>query len=322
MKWLLVFFLTLPVAAHAHVQYVVSPGLFDASAGRDDLFLLHAFSDRQAWILLIVSLIVLVIVYKIGSCSRLVRDEHEHILESRRQYEAYFPWMMRLALGISLIGAGSAQALLTPGMEALPWIASIEFLLGFLILVGFLLTPAVLLTILLFFFALGSDLYTLGSFEFLALALSLFIYADSRPGLDHLLELPFLSPLTHLRHLVPLILRLGIGISMVTLAISEKFLNPHASVLVVEQFDLTHFIPVSPEAWVLWVGVVELVIGLLLLLGIKTRLVSLIAFVVLSLSFFFFGEEVYAHITLFTVLSILFVTGSGTRIQGKQKIST
>ncbi len=313
MKWLFALPLLLPRLAEAHVRYVVSGESFDAWAGRDDLFLLRALSDHSAWILLGASLIVFSVIYVLASRSRLVKDEHAHIVDCRHQYEAFFPWMIRLALGITLIGAGSSQALLSPGMETFPFIATIEFLLGFLILVGFLLTPATLATILLFFFALGMNSYTLGSTEFLALALSLLIFADPRPGLDHLLELPFLSPFKHLRRFVPLILRLGIGVSMIFLAIYEKFLNPHASALVVEQFSLTRFIPITPEAWVLWVGMVELAIGILLVLGIKTRLVSLIAFIVLSLSFFFFGEQVYAHITLFTVLSILFVTGNGSQ---------
>jgi uncharacterized membrane protein YphA (DoxX/SURF4 family) len=51
-----------------------------------------------------------------------------------------------------------------------------------------------------------------------------------------------------------------------------------------------------------------------LFLGFKTRLISVIAFVVLSLSFFYFGEEVYSHVTLFSVLSVLFVTGGGKLI--------
>lgn len=39
--------------------------------------------------------------------------------------------------------------------------------------------------------------------------------------------------------------------------------------------------------------------GLLLVLGIKTRLTAVIAFIVLSLSFFYFQESVYSHVTLF-----------------------
>jgi uncharacterized membrane protein YphA (DoxX/SURF4 family) len=62
---------------------------------------------------------------------------------------------------------------------------------------------------------------------------------------------------------------------------------------------------------VLSAGAVECLVGILLVLGFKTRLISAIAFAILTLSFFFFGEDVYSHITLFGILSVLFVSGAG-----------
>lgn len=47
------------------------------------------------------------------------------------------------------------------------------------------------------------------------------------------------------------------------------------------------------------------------MLGLFTRVSAGIAFIVLSLSFFYFGEDVSSHITLFGILSVLFVTQGG-----------
>jgi uncharacterized membrane protein YphA (DoxX/SURF4 family) len=96
---------------------------------------------------------------------------------------------------------------------------------------------------------------------------------------------------------------------MMFLAVYEKFLNPHLSEIVVYNYHLTSIIPVISEMWVLSAGIIEFLVGLFLFLGFKTRLTSAIAFIVFSLSFFYFGEEVYSHVTLFSVLSVLFVTG-------------
>ena len=63
--------------------------------------------------------------------------------------------------------------------------------------------------------------------------------------------------------------------------------------------------------WVLSTGIIEFIIGLTLVLGAYTRLASAIAFAVLSLSFFYFGEDVASHITLFGILSVLFITQGG-----------
>ena len=88
-------------------------------------------------------------------------------------------------------------------------------------------------------------------------------------------------------------------------------MNPHASELVVQKYNLTSAIAVSPEMWVFSVGIIELVVGLFLLIGFKTRLTSAIAFAVLVVTFFYFKEDIFSHVTLFGSLSVLFITGGG-----------
>lgn len=99
---------------------------------------------------------------------------------------------------------------------------------------------------------------------------------------------------------------------MMFLAIYEKLLNPHASEIIVRDFNLTSVFPASPEMWILGAGIVEFIIGAMLVLGWYTRLSSAIAFAVLSLSFFYFGEEVSSHIMLFGTLSVLYITRGGS----------
>ena len=70
-------------------------------------------------------------------------------------------------------------------------------------------------------------------------------------------------------------------------------------------------IPVPASLWVLGAGTVEFVLGVLLIIGLEVRLVSIVAFLVISLSFFYFKESVYSHVTLFGAISMLIVTGAG-----------
>ena len=63
--------------------------------------------------------------------------------------------------------------------------------------------------------------------------------------------------------------------------------------------------------WVLGAGLVELLVGFFLVIGFYTRLVAVIAFLVLSLSFFFFKEAVFSHVTLFGILSLILINGAG-----------
>ena len=63
--------------------------------------------------------------------------------------------------------------------------------------------------------------------------------------------------------------------------------------------------------WVLSVGIIELVIGIVLLLGWFTRTTSIVAIIVLSCTFFFFKEAVYSHVTLFSILAATTIEGGG-----------
>jgi uncharacterized membrane protein YphA (DoxX/SURF4 family) len=310
MKWIFsLFILMLPKITHAHVGYVLNDAEFTQNSGADFGFLIGAISSPVMWFYIICSLGLGAVMYLILRKSEFFNYKKNRILEKEKEYVKFFPGMIRLALGISLIGAGASDVFLNPAFEASLFVSSLEIGLGFLILVGFLIVPTVYCIILLFLFLLTQDLYVIGNLDFLALALAMLMYGNSRPGIDDLLEIPFASPFVKWRKYVPLVLRIGVGVAMIYLALYEKILNPHTAAMVVEDFNLNSFIPVGVDAWVLGAGVIEFVIGLCMILGYRVRLVSMIAFMVLTASFFYFGEDVYSHITLFAVLSILFVTG-------------
>ncbi|MCA9050447.1 MAG: DoxX family protein, partial [Planctomycetaceae bacterium] len=107
------------------------------------------------------------------------------------------------------------------------------------------------------------------------------------------------------------VLRLAMGFTMIWLAVTEKALNPRVSEAVVIDFGLESVIPVSSAMWVFSVGVIELAVGLVLVLGLFTRTFAFIAFVVLTLSFFYFKEDVAGHVTFFGTLLIMMITGAG-----------
>ena len=121
----------------------------------------------------------------------------------------------------------------------------------------------------------------------------------------------FLHRVSIKREYIAPFIRFGLGGAMIYLALFEKILNPHMSALVVSQYHLQHFINVSPAMWVLATGLIELVIGIALFVGLKTRLSAIIAFIIVSGTFFYFKESVTAHITLFAGFSILAIEGGG-----------
>ena len=310
-KYFLHILLLAPLSAAAHVGYVVSDEEFAAHSGSDAPFLLGALADPWNILLIALSVVCVLFFYFSLRHARWFRRIADHVHTQTRSYDELIPWMIRLTLGISLIGAGTAGVLVSPALEGYAQFSFIQILIGFLLMAGFLLGPVSILLIVLYLAALSKSMYLVGNLDFLGLALTLGIIADARPGIDDLFGIPFKPLFKKFKKYVPLILRVGIGVAMMFLGLYEKILNPHLSELVVNAYGLTSVIPVGPEMWVLGAGVVEFLVGLLILLGVHTRLTSSIAFLILSLSFFYFGEDVYSHITLFGTLSILFVTGGG-----------
>ena len=310
-SWALASMALAPLTVFAHVGYVVPEHAIRQKSGVDLDFLFSALRDPLNVGLIIGTIFAIAAIYFALKRSSLFMDRIAFLQNRIGSYLELTPWMMRLSLGIALIGAGTSHALISPALADAPLFSFAQILLGFLLLAGFLLTPAVLLTILLFLVAIIQNFYLIGNLDFFALAISLLILANPKPGLDDFLGIPQNQWLQSLKNWVPPILRIGIGGAMMFLALYEKFLNPHLSRLVVEDYSLISVIPVSSAMWVLSAGLIEFLVGFLLAIGFHTRLVAAIAFLVLTLSFFYFHEAVYSHITLFGILSILFVTGGG-----------
>ncbi len=320
MKKFLIFLLTTNYSlltvfpAFAHVSYVIPESDFSARGGSDAGFLLAGFSNPFFNLSVLIGAIVFFALVAFFSRQPFWKKEFSLIKKTSKTYGELIPWMIRLSLGIALIGAGVSSVLISPAVSASSFISYIEIVVGFCILAGFMLSLAGVVAFALFFLALVYSPTVIGNLDFAALAFAFLTYGVVRPGIDDLFNIPHLHSLGHLKEWVPFMLRLSVGGSMMFLALYEKFLNPHASAFVVELFNLQAALPFPLEMWVAWVGVIEFMLGLFLVIGFHVRLFSTIAFLLIMVSFFVFREAVYAHITLFGAFSILFVTGAGKKL--------
>lgn len=311
----IVFLLALvPRLVFAHVGYVLSESEVAAHRGADFAFFLETFRHASTLVVVAVLVVAPVLFVIVASRTRFVRVWCERIKVRAHSYTDLVPWMLRLGVGIALIGAGTKGVFISPLLQDAEMYSLIQILLGFLLLAGFLLPLAALAALALFLIGVATTPALVGNLDFAALTVALLMLAYARPGLDDIFGIPFFSPLKRLSAYAPFALRLGIGGALLFAGLTEKLLNPHLSELVVEQFYLTTILPLSPAQWVLFAGVTECAIGIVLILGIQTRLVSAIIFIVLIFSFFFFKEEVYSHVTLFSGLSALFTLGVGRPI--------
>lgn len=301
----------IPSLAFAHVGYVIDKSDVVKNSGTDFKFLFQPLTQGGYLFLILTSLAIILALYFWLANAKWFKKIILNIEHQAKTYTDVYGWMLRLSVGIALIGAGTSGVLISPIMPAGAGTSTLETLAGFFLLAGFLTGPVAILATVLFLFGLFQNFYLLGNLDFLALLLGIIAISDSRPGLEHLLKIPFFPSFKNLKNYAPIIVRVGIGIAMAFLAIYEKILNPHMSAFVIENFHLNNLIAVSPAMWVLSTGIIELFIGLALIFNLKPRLVSAVAFVVLSASFFFFKEAVYSHITLFGALSFIFCTNGG-----------
>lgn len=299
----------------AHVSYIVDPEKLKALSGTDWEFFLSPVYDSLYLMLIIITLVVVLSGFIAGETVRPLRvacrDMHNRLLG----YRDFISLILRVSLGVALIVAGTKQAIFLPNVPG-ETVGTLEVVLGFFLIVGFMVRLSGLTALAIYFYGLSTSHYLLGSMESAAAAMLVVAYGGERPSVDDILDFDMLgsqlqSVWKKLQENTGLILRLSLGTTLIWLAVTEKAFNPRVSEAVVIDFNLESVIPVSTAMWVFSVGVIELAVGLMLVLGFFTRTFSIIAFLVLTLSFFYFKEEVAGHVTFFGSLLVLMVTGAG-----------
>ncbi len=246
------------------------------------------------------------------------------------EYREFVPWLLRIAFGIPLIGAGFGGYFVSPAVEV--DVRILQILLGFLLLFG-LLTRLVALAVLLVYLA-GTLVYPLLllQLEVVGGMVAIAVVGSGQPSADHVLlrlagttgtvvnrfervgvwARSFQSWSRPATRYLPTICRVGLGVTFVYLGTTQKLLDPGLALAVVDHYDLTGAVPVAPELWVLGAGLTETALGLALLAGTFTRGVAVTALIVFTATLFALPDDpVLAHVGLYGLASVLLITGAG-----------
>lgn len=308
--------MTLPIA---HVDYVTDP---EASA--DPIgFLLDALGAPGTVPLLLVGALVTLGLVLVWARWRPLERPRVRFIERAEGYREYLPWIVRLSVGLVLIGSGVSRVLFLPTVETAGLPALGLTATGFLLLLGLAVRPAALV-------ALGLYVVVLAGNQELVMMLDVpgalgvaALLGPGRPSLDDLLRAAFprgpgaraaTDDLGRGRYddVVPLLVRLGLGGAFAASGIADKLLIYDQALAAVGKYDLTSVIPVSPQLWVLGAILIETALGLAIIAGVLTRLSATIGFAVLTLALFALPDDpVIAHVGLFGLSSILVITGAG-----------
>jgi uncharacterized membrane protein YphA (DoxX/SURF4 family) len=313
--------------ASAHVEYVTEGGDLPGSI----LFLLDVLSDPLNLALFAAgggAVAAVVAVYLLYDPFRV---EREIFTSTLRSYKPYLPWMLRLSMGLPLVGAGFAGYLFSPAVPGEFRLVGVT--LGFLLLFGFLSRLVAVV-------ALGAYLWTLAAawptpllaVEYVPGLLGIAILGSGQPSFDGILRRLMIDDRSALHRFTPyhklgqravtrlgltqdktgFVLRVGVGVNFVYLGLTQKLAQPGIAMGVVEKYSLTSVVPVSPEMWVAGAGLAEIAVGLALVFGLFTRASAAVAFSLFTLTLFGLPDDpVVAHITLFGLSSAILVTGRG-----------
>jgi uncharacterized membrane protein YphA (DoxX/SURF4 family) len=312
--------------APSHVDYVVD----GAPTVRAVEFLAEVLSNPLNAVLLLgggLSVVAAAVVYlKYQPAAADVRA----LRGTLEEYHAFLPWMLRLAVGLPLVGAGFAGYFFSPSVAAPTRV--FQVLLGFFLLFGLATRAVALVGLLAYLGGLVLRPELVIASEYVGGFLGVLLLGAGRPSADHLLQQvaeaegsvygrfdPLHPLVTKFNDVVgpyeqyaPTVIRLGVGFNFALLGFWEKLANPGMALAVVERYDLTSVVPVDPGMWVVGAGLTELAVGVLLFVGLFTRATAAVAFVVLTTTLFGLPDDpVLAHITLFGLSSALFVTGAG-----------
>ena len=257
--------------------------------------------------------------------------------EKLASYGDLVPWMLRLSIGLPLVGAGFQGYLFAPTLSfdptANPALRALFIGVGFFVLFGLAtrIVSALGLSLFVWVFA-AIDPGVVIAMEYVPILLSLLVVGGGRPSADDmLLEVAStadtyygrVDPVHHLkafldetlapfREYVPTVLRIGMGLTFVYLGLVQKLATPGQSLLVVERYDLTSVVPVDPGLWVVGAGITEIAVGSALIVGFFTRGAAAVSFVLFTTTLFGLpNDPVLAHVSLFGMASAVFTLGAG-----------
>ncbi|WP_254543952.1 DoxX family protein [Halomarina pelagica] len=338
--FLSVAFLGASGVASAHVRYVVDRG----AAVEALRFLVETLSNPFNLFVLGAGAVGLLAALGAYLWVRPLGRDVDAVRGALAGYDDLLPWLFRLSLGLPLVGAGFNGYYFSPLVHAEAFAPAFGDLSGvfvrlFGLAVGFLLLFG-LATRLVALVGLAAYLAGVVAFPALLLAfeyvpgfVAIALLGGGRPSADDLiaavaadertaysrvdpvyrrLAVPLGERIEPYTAFVPTVVRVGLGLAFAYLGLVEKLMNPGVALAVVAKYDLTAVVPVGPELWVVGAGLVEILVGVMLVLGLFTRAFSAVAFLLLTTTLFGLPDDpVLAHVSLFGLTSALLITGAG-----------
>jgi uncharacterized membrane protein YphA (DoxX/SURF4 family) len=236
----------------------------------------------------------------------------------------YAPLIGRVTLGISILASGYFGALFGPELPLTMYLPEHLVLATriFLMLTGSLLivgcwTRSVSIILILIFLAMTAkfSFYMLTYVNYFGEMIISFALGGKIYAVDKYLTSFSWGRLRGIIYFIEdhafFLLRLGFGISLLFASFYAKLFHAQLAIETVIKYNLTDYLPFSPEFIVLGAFAVEILLGLLFILGLEVRFAALFLIVFLIMSLFYFGEAVWPHFILAGGALTIFAEGYG-----------
>lgn len=308
----------LPAAASAHENYVLPADQIGKGMNDTSYHVLDALRmPHNLQIALAVSLggFFLFLLYLFFVRSKAGNSFHDRLLK----LEPAGHVLLRVALGVSFIASAYTSSYLGPEISvfSLPLGAIIHpalYILGAMLIAGLYAEAAGALGLITLVLAMivYRD-YMLTYFNYFGEFIALLFFGSRTASADGIIRGAKKIPQKY-RDLEKAVIRITYGISILYPAISIKLLHPLIIIEIVNTYHLNsiHWLfPSDPLLIALGTGIAQTVVGVCLILGLFTRLNTLITFVLMVMSVFFFREAVWPHYILLALALYLMVTNGG-----------
>ena len=307
------------VMIRLHVDYVTDPEASSDPIG----FLLDTLAQPGSLLILVIGAVIVAGALLAWARWRPLEAARVRFIERTDTYHEYLPWIIRLSVGLVLIGAGLSRAVFLPSLEADALPAFVLTATGFLLLLGLAVRPAAIAALGLYLVTLVLHPETVMMLDVAGGLAVAAILGPGRPSVDDLLRAAFprgpgakaaTENLAAGRYddVVPLMVRLGLGGAFAASGFVDKLLIHEQALAAVDKYGLTAVVPVSAEMWVAAAFLVETALGLAIIFGVLTRFSAAVGFAVLTQALFALPDDpVISHVGLFGLSSVLVILGGG-----------
>ena len=304
--------------AFAHVKWFLGRSESDIlREPKPELFTHLCFANLVPVALALIVLFITIVAGKEMSGSRLHKSLSAWAIKKEPGINAF----IGLCTGGMLIYCAITRTLLVPNFiicaHCPQWLPYLELFAGISLLLGCFarLGALLMLFLLVFTFLKHTPADCLDLIPLYGLAFYFLLVGRSRLSFDFLFALDQRPSPTAIE-LAHLLIRWTTGLGLMVLALDEKLVHPQLALELLKHAPSLNFVSwlhISNEMFVLCAGLVELVFGLIIVVGSFPRLAALmLAGLFITTTFIFGTTELLGHLPFYGIVLSLVLRGTGT----------